>query len=179
MDVSNQSEVSNVPDMSYAAAAGPLQGSYSPTSGASGMSLATDSTGSFTVSSPALARYSFSSTGPAVCVDAVSGLAVGFPHNLVLPPVEGVTVTAITLLTVPARADSAMVAKYGSMADVVPVGLFDEVYAMFGYPKTNSEVRGSLGLLPVAVGMSDVKQQPCLENIGTHTSSMRQSGSLN
>ena len=51
------------------------------------------------------------------------------------------TVTAITLLTVPARADSAMVAKYGSMTDVVPVELFDEVYAMLGYTKSSSEVR--------------------------------------
>jgi hypothetical protein len=90
--------------------------------------------------------------------------------------VEGVTVTAITLLTVPARADSAMAAKYGSMTDVVPVELFDEVYAMFGYTKSNSEVCVCVYIrllcvlpvvfhycvLPVVSGATDRKQTDVL-----------------
>lgn len=103
----------------------------------------TDAHGRFTIASPALAAYTFASTGASSCVDAVSGSALAFPHSVVLPPLANATITAISLLTVPARSDSALVAKYGSMAEVVPEELWTDVYGMFGHAASD-KVRGSL-----------------------------------
>lgn len=110
-----------------------LQGTYKPAAGGEEVSLATTAEGQFVVQAPALATYWFMSTAADVCVDAVSKSRVAFPLSITLPPLASATVTAISLLTVPARADTAMQAKYGSMAEVVPVDLWTEVYGMFGY----------------------------------------------
>jgi hypothetical protein len=101
--------------------------------GGEAVSLTTTADGQFVVQTPALATYAFTSTAADVCVDAVSKSRVAFPLSITLPPLASATITAISLLTVPARADSAMQAKYGSMAEVVPVDLWNEVYGMFGY----------------------------------------------
>lgn len=95
--------------------------------------ISTDTQGRFTVASPALATYTFAPTGASSCVDAVTSSVLAFPHTVVLPPLASATITAISLLTVPARSDSALLAKYGSMAEVVPEELWTEVYGMFGY----------------------------------------------
>lgn len=111
----------------------------------------TDAHGRFTIASPALATYTFASTGASSCVDTVTGSALVFPHTVVLPPLANATITAISLLTVPARSDSALVAKYGSMAEVVPQELWTEVYGMFGHAasdKVRVLLHGRLCLKP-------------------------------
>ena len=120
-----------------------LQGTYAPVGSGTERAVYTDAHGRFTVTSPALATYTFASTGASSCVDAVTGSALAFPHTVVLPPLANATITAISLLTVPARSDSALVAKYGSMAEVVPQELWTEVYGMFGHAASD-KVRGLL-----------------------------------
>lgn len=111
-----------------------MQGTYKPTGTGDERAVTTDSRGRFTVATPALATYTFASTGASSCVDAVLGSALTFPHKVVLPPLANATITAITLLMVPARADPNMQQLMdSSMAEVVPVELFDAVYGMFGY----------------------------------------------
>lgn len=105
-----------------------------PADGGQERTVTTDAAGRFVVDTPAVAQYTFSSTGTGVCVDAVSGTATAFPYSLTLPPLPNATITAISLLTVPARSDAALVAKYPELATGgVPQELWSEVYAMFGY----------------------------------------------
>ena len=94
-----------------------------------------------------MARYAFSSSGSGVCVDAVSGAALAFPFNITLPPLANATITAISLLTVPARSDPVLQAKYGQMQEVVPQDLWADVYGMFGYAPDAAEVRPRDNLL--------------------------------
>lgn len=111
-----------------------MQGAYRPASGLQGSTFTTSTAGRFTIDQPALALYNITSTGTGVCVDAVSNSEVAFPYTLTLPPVANVTVTAISLLTVPARSDQSLQTKYPQLSpDVVPAELWTEVYAMFGY----------------------------------------------
>lgn len=118
-----------------------LQGTYTPANGAAKTDLMTNQAGRFQVDSPVLAHYNFTSSGPTVCVDAVSRSRLTFPHSLVLPPLANATITAISLLMVPARAGATMQALYGSMAAAVPEQLWAQVYAMFGYPMDSKKVR--------------------------------------
>ncbi len=110
-----------------------VQGTYTPVGAGEVRQVTTDATGHFTVSTPALATYTFTSSGPSSCVDDATNTAVSFPYTLALPPLANATVTAISLLAVPARADVALQAKYGSMTEVVPADLWTDVYGMFGY----------------------------------------------
>jgi hypothetical protein len=111
-----------------------LQGTYTPLAGGEAHPVSTDTKGRFTVDSPALATYSFLPSGfEGSCVDDVTNLPMAFPYTLVLPPLSNAAVTAISLLTVPARSDTDLRAKYGSMEEVVPEDLWTEVYGMFGY----------------------------------------------
>jgi len=118
-----------------------LQGTYTPANGAAKTDLLTNQAGRFQVDSPVLAHYNFTSNGPTFCVDAVSRSRLTFPHTLVLPPLANATITAISLLTVPARSDAAMQALFGSMAAAVPEQLWAQVYGMFGYPIDSKQVR--------------------------------------
>lgn len=106
--------------------------------------VSTNAAGRFTINTPALATYTFTSSGRDSCVDDVTNTAVAFPYMLVLPPLTNATVTAISLLAVPARADPVMQAKYGSMAEVVPADLWTDVYGMFGYA-ADAKVGGGTG----------------------------------
>jgi hypothetical protein len=101
--------------------------------GGEARSISTDAAGRFTVDAPALATYSFVTSGFSSCVDDVTNLPVAFPYTLALPPLSNAAVTAISLLTVPARSDADLRTKYGSMNEVVPDELWTEVYGMFGY----------------------------------------------
>jgi len=116
-----------------------LQVTYAPASGQE-RQLSTDTAGRFLVDKPQLARYTFTSTGDGVCVDAVSGSKIAFPLTLTLPPLANATITAISLLTVPARSDADLVAKYGSMSQAVPQELWADVYGMFGYAANDAKV---------------------------------------
>jgi hypothetical protein len=106
---------------------------YTPVGGGAPQQLTTDAAGRFSVDEPALANYAIASTGVGVCVDSVSGSPLSFPFSLALPPLANATVTAISLLTVPARSDASLVAKYGPMAEALPQELWTEVYGMFGH----------------------------------------------
>jgi hypothetical protein len=46
------------------------------------------------------------------------------------------------------------------MSEVVPLELFDEVYAMFGYAKSNAEVRAHLLLVAETQGITVVCNIP-------------------
>lgn len=125
-----------------------MQGTYAPALIEQGLVLSTDDAGRFSVKAPTLARYTFNSTSVGVCVDAVSGGEVAFPFAITLPPLANATITAISLLTVPARSDLVLQAKYGSMSEVVPQELWAEVYGMFGYPAADAaKVRKGCRLL--------------------------------
>jgi hypothetical protein len=95
--------------------------------------ITTNEEGRVTLDAPAQAVYAFQSSGAGVCVDAVSKSRVSLPLMVTLPPVPNATITAVSLLTVPARGDRNMVAKYGAMSQVVPEELWKEVYGMFGH----------------------------------------------
>lgn len=114
-----------------------MQGLYIPAAAAGRREITTNSEGRVTLDAPAPAQadYAFSSTGAGVCVDAVSKARVSLPLMVTLPSVTNATmvITALSLLTVPARADRSMQAKYGSMTQVVPEELWKEVYGMFGH----------------------------------------------
>jgi hypothetical protein len=137
-----------------------LQGTYTPLTGGEVRPVSTDAEGRFTVDSPALATYSFIPSGSdRSCVDDVTDLPAAFPYTLVLPPLSIAAVTAISLLTVPAKSDIDLRAKYGSMDEVVPEDLWTEVYGMFGYKADDkvgnpwctarqSECTCNLGLAP-------------------------------
>jgi hypothetical protein len=120
-----------------------LQGTYKPSVAGEQQQLTTEAAGRFTVTAPVLAVYTFASSGAGVCVDAVSGSPLAFPYSLSLPPLANATVTAIALLTVPARSDPALVAKYGSMQEVLPQELWTEVYGMFGHDDAQVSCRSS------------------------------------
>lgn len=111
-----------------------MQGTYTPVGAGQASAVSTDEAGRFTVTAPVLATYSFASAGTGSCVDDVSNSEVSFPMSLVLPPLAHATVTAISLLAVPARADAAVQATYGPMTEVVPAELWTDVYGLFGYP---------------------------------------------
>lgn len=82
---------------------------------------------------PVLAKYTFASTGAGVCQDAVMLSDLQFPINITLPPVEGATVTAISLLTVPAARSS-----WALTNATLPQELWAGVYGMFGYNNNSS-----------------------------------------
>jgi hypothetical protein len=117
-----------------------MQGKYEPVGPGAEQVVSTDAEGRFTVTSPVLATYTFVSSGRTSCVDDVTDSSLAFPYTLVLPPLDDVAVTAISLLTVPARADADMQAKYGRMTEVIPAALWTDVYGMFGYT-ANGKVR--------------------------------------
>jgi hypothetical protein len=104
-----------------------LQGMYAPELAADvRLPVTTDAGGRFVVDRPALAKYTFASTGAGACRDAVMLSDLQFPVSIVLPPVESATVTAIALLTVPA-------ARSAWANATLPQPLWEDVYAMFGY----------------------------------------------
>lgn len=117
-----------------------MQGTYKPLAGGEARAVSTDTAGRFALDSPALSTYTFVSSGSTSCVDDVTDLPMAFPYTLVLPPLSNAAVTAIFLLTVPARSDADLLTKYGFMDEVVPEDLWTELYGMFGY-QSNDKVR--------------------------------------
>lgn len=115
-----------------------LQGTYQPAVGGQQQEVATNSAGRFSVATPVLATYSFASSGPGSCVDAVTEAPLAFHYTLMLPPLANATVTAIALLTVPARADAGALGQTGA----VPAELWTEAYGMFGH-QADAQVGGS------------------------------------
>lgn len=106
-----------------------LQGVYAPELAADvSLPITTDAGGRFVVDRPALAKYTFASTGAGVCQDAVMLSDLQFPIHIILPPVESATVTAISLLTVPAARSSWALANA-----TLPQQLWAGVYGLFGY----------------------------------------------
>lgn len=126
-----------------------MQGTYKPVGQGAEQQVSTDTAGRFTVTSPVLATYTFVSSGAGSCVDKVTASSLAFPYTLVLPPLANATITAISLLAVPARADAVLQAKHGSMTEVVPAELWTDVFAMFGYT-ANAKVRRTSGVWRVA-----------------------------
>lgn len=69
-----------------------------------------------------------------------AGVVVTFPMHIYLPKVTTTTVTAISLLTVPAGNDPEVIAKTADIKD-----LWTAVYRLYGYDAGSLNVRGCCG----------------------------------
>lgn len=123
-----------------------LQGKYQELASSSIQQLVTNGTGQFTIAKPALANYRFSSSyASSICQDSVTGTRLTFPWSLAMPARSQATITAISLLTVPASSDAQVQVEHASATtnndDIVPGYLWNHVYGMFGYNATQMGVR--------------------------------------